>query len=74
MVGEGKSFSAGADLNWMKKMANYTERRGSFSALDIDAGSCTVTGTSQYEAGKMLFHVNAIDCSIHALSFRLVVN
>jgi methylglutaconyl-CoA hydratase len=23
-TGEGKSFSAGADLNWMKKMVNYT--------------------------------------------------
>lgn len=25
LAGEGKSFSAGADLNWMKRMADYTE-------------------------------------------------
>lgn len=26
LAGRGKSFSAGADLNWMKRMATYTER------------------------------------------------
>jgi len=26
LTGNGKSFSAGADLNWMKKMANYSEK------------------------------------------------
>ena len=25
LTGAGKSFCAGADLNWMKKMANYTD-------------------------------------------------
>ena len=28
---EGKSFSAGADLNWMKKMASYTEAQNESS-------------------------------------------
>jgi enoyl-CoA hydratase/carnithine racemase len=27
LTGNGKSFSAGADLNWMKKMASYTQVR-----------------------------------------------
>lgn len=26
LTGNGKSFSAGADLNWMKKMASYTQK------------------------------------------------
>ena len=26
LTGNGPSFSAGADLNWMKKMATYTEQ------------------------------------------------
>ena len=32
LTGTGKSFSAGADLNWMKRMARYTAER--FGAAD----------------------------------------
>lgn len=32
---EGKSFSAGADLNWMKKMASYTEAQNESDALAL---------------------------------------
>lgn len=32
---EGKSFSAGADLNWMKKMASYTEAQNESDALGL---------------------------------------
>lgn len=32
---EGKSFSAGADLNWMKKMASYTEALNESDALAL---------------------------------------
>src|SRR5215472_4412407 len=31
--GNGKSFCAGADLNWMKRMANYTRAENMFSAI-----------------------------------------
>jgi methylglutaconyl-CoA hydratase len=33
LTGNGKSFSAGADLNWMKKMASYTQVRRYSSIL-----------------------------------------
>lgn len=32
---EGKSFSAGADLNWMKKMASYTEEQNHNDAMAL---------------------------------------
>ena len=32
---EGKSFSAGADLNWMKKMASYTEAQNREDAMGL---------------------------------------
>lgn len=33
--GAGKSFSAGADLNWMKRAANYTEAQNKADALAL---------------------------------------
>ncbi len=35
MTGEGKSFSAGADLNWMKKMVDYTYEENYTDSLMI---------------------------------------
>ncbi len=35
--GEGKSFCAGADLNWMKKMKDYTEDENEKDAKGLDA-------------------------------------
>lgn len=32
---KGKSFSAGADLNWMKKMANYTQQQNEADAMAL---------------------------------------
>ncbi|MBB5018555.1 methylglutaconyl-CoA hydratase [Chitinivorax tropicus] len=32
---EGKSFSAGADLNWMKRMAGYSEAQNLADAMDL---------------------------------------
>ena len=32
---KGKSFSAGADLNWMKKMASYTEQQNEADAMAL---------------------------------------
>ncbi len=34
--GEGKSFCAGADLNWMKKMKDYTEEENEKDARGLD--------------------------------------
>ena len=35
LSGRGKSFSAGADLNWMKKAAGYTEAQNKADALKL---------------------------------------
>lgn len=35
LTGKGKSFSAGADLNWMKKAAGYTEAQNKADALKL---------------------------------------
>jgi len=35
LTGEGVSFSAGADLNWMKKMAKYTAAQNEQDARDL---------------------------------------
>jgi len=35
LKGEGKSFSAGADLNWMKRMANYTQAQNHADAMAL---------------------------------------
>lgn len=35
LTGEGKSFSAGADLNWMKSMADYTEEQNLEDSLKL---------------------------------------
>ncbi len=35
LSGRGKSFSAGADLNWMKKAAGYTEAQNKADALNL---------------------------------------
>ena len=35
LKGEGKSFSAGADLTWMKRMANYTQEQNHADAMAL---------------------------------------
>lgn len=35
LTGTGKSFSAGADLNWMKKMATYTQQENETDSLRL---------------------------------------
>ena len=35
LTGEGASFSAGADLNWMKKMKDYSEEENYRDSLDL---------------------------------------
>ena len=35
LTGEGKSFSAGADLNWMRRMADYSEAENLADARDL---------------------------------------
>lgn len=37
LTGDGKSFSAGADLNWMKSMAGYSEEENVADAKRLDA-------------------------------------
>jgi methylglutaconyl-CoA hydratase len=35
LCAEGKSFSAGADLNWMKRVANYDEQENYYDAMKL---------------------------------------
>lgn len=35
LTGAGRSFSAGADLNWMRKMADYTEQENADDSLQL---------------------------------------
>ena len=35
VVGRGKSFSAGADLNWMRRMAGYSQEENEADALEV---------------------------------------
>ena len=35
VVGRGKSFSAGADLNWMRRMAGYSREENERDALKV---------------------------------------
>lgn len=35
LQGKGKSFSAGADLNWMKRAASYTEQQNQIDAYEL---------------------------------------
>ena len=35
VAGRGKSFSAGADLNWMRRMAGYSEEENRADALEV---------------------------------------
>jgi len=37
LAGEGKTFSAGADINWMKKSASYTEEQNALDAANMRA-------------------------------------
>src|SRR3546814_795579 len=38
LAGNGKSFSAGADLNWMKRMAGYSEEENFADAMRVEIG------------------------------------
>ena len=44
LTGAGKSFSAGADLNWMKRMAGYTEAQNLADARRLAALMRTLNG------------------------------
>ena len=35
VIGRGKSFSAGADLNWMRRMAGYSQEENEADALEV---------------------------------------
>ena len=43
----GKSFSAGADLNWMRRMASYTEEENLKDAAALAALMSTLNGLSK---------------------------
>lgn len=49
----GKSFSAGADLNWMKKMATYTQQQNLADANKLSDLMCTLNGLSKPSIAKV---------------------
>ncbi len=67
LTGNGKSFSAGADLNWMKKMASYTQVRSYnathwfFPSLIIDHGLwCNEQKENELDSHKLFDMFNSI--------------
>jgi len=47
LAAQGKSFSAGADLNWMKRMAGYSRRRNFQDALGLGELMRTLHGLAK---------------------------
>src|SRR3546814_8495688 len=47
LAGNGKSFSAGADLNWMKRMAGYSEEENFADAMRVAEMFHTVNSLPQ---------------------------
>lgn len=47
LTGAGKSFSAGADLNWMKAAANYTEKQNMEDAMRLSDMLATLNSCSK---------------------------
>jgi methylglutaconyl-CoA hydratase len=47
LTGSGRSFSAGADLNWMRRMADYTREENLRDALGLAALMQTLNGLSK---------------------------
>ena len=58
-AGRGKVFCAGADLNWMKKMVNYSEQENYDDALNLAKMlNKMATEFAFFLQGKCLFFVN----------------
>lgn len=47
LAGSGRSFSAGADLNWMRRIADYTREQNLADALGLAALMQTLNGLSK---------------------------
>jgi methylglutaconyl-CoA hydratase len=53
LTGEGKSFSAGADLNWMKRIARYSEAENIRDAVALASLMRTLNGLSKPTVGRV---------------------
>jgi len=53
LTGEGKSFSSGADLNWMKSMVNYDEQRNYQDSLALAELMYTLYNNSKPTIAKI---------------------
>jgi methylglutaconyl-CoA hydratase len=53
LTGTGKSFSAGADLNWMRRMADYSEAENLADARDLARQMSTLNGLPKPTIAKV---------------------
>jgi len=53
LTGKGKSFCAGADLNWMKKMVNYSSEENVADSLEMGTMFETIDTCSKPVIGKI---------------------
>jgi len=53
LTGKGKSFCAGADLNWMKKMVNYTPEENVADSLEMGTMFETIDTCTKPVIGKI---------------------
>jgi methylglutaconyl-CoA hydratase len=53
LTGTGKSFSAGADLNWMRRMADYGEAENLADARDLARLMSTLNGLPKPTIAKV---------------------
>jgi methylglutaconyl-CoA hydratase len=56
LTGEGKSFCAGADLNWMKSMVSYTEEENKEDSENLAALFLAINECSKPVIGKVNGH------------------
>ncbi len=56
LTGEGKSFCAGADLNWMKSMVNYSEAENKKDSKNLESLFDTINEFSKPVIGRINGH------------------
>src|SRR3546814_4009622 len=68
LAGNGKSFSAGADLNWMKRMAGYSEEENFADAMRVAEMFHTVNSLPQPTVARV--HGSAFAGGLGLVSVR----
>ncbi|MFZ4715142.1 MAG: enoyl-CoA hydratase-related protein [Bacteriovoracaceae bacterium] len=75
LTGEGASFCAGADLNWMKKMKNYSEEENYQDSLKLSNMFWTINSCKKPVIGKINGHalgggVGIVSCCDYVIASK----